>query len=154
MSTCMYFFPRRLMDMSMSSPKRISMIYPCLSQVNHFLGEVVFYCRHGRRGPVHLQNRLIVHQIKPLFYHKFIKVNIGRINVDQSSTHTILLTVWMLLVIPIVGIKHPHKYWGRDKMVDTSQTTFSNVFSSMELLKFHWNLLLSNKLTTFQHWFR
>ena len=49
-------------------------------------------------------------------------------------------------------------HWGRAKMADISQTTFSNVFSSMKMfefrLKFHWSLLLSVQLTIFQHWFR
>ena len=49
-------------------------------------------------------------------------------------------------------------YWGRDKMADISQTTFSNVFSSMKMFKFrskfHWSLFLRTQLTKFQHWFR
>ena len=49
-------------------------------------------------------------------------------------------------------------HWGRDKMADISQTTFSNVFSSMKVyefrLKFHWSWLLRIKWTIFQHWFR
>ena len=49
-------------------------------------------------------------------------------------------------------------YWGRDKMADISQTTFSNVFSSMKMfefrLKFHWSLFLSVQLKVVQHWFR
>ena len=47
---------------------------------------------------------------------------------------------------------------GRDKMDNISQTTFSNVFSSMKMfefrLTFHWSLFLRVQLTTFQHWFR
>ena len=46
-------------------------------------------------------------------------------------------------------------YWGWDKMDNISQTTFSNIFSSMKifefLLKFHWNLFLRAQLT---HWGR
>ena len=49
-------------------------------------------------------------------------------------------------------------YWGRDKMDAILQETFSNAFSWMKMLefrvKFHWILLLSFKLTIFQHWFR
>ena len=41
-------------------------------------------------------------------------------------------------------------HWGRDKMADISQTTFSNVFSSMKMfefrLKFHWSLFLISGL--------
>ena len=50
-------------------------------------------------------------------------------------------------------------HWGRDEMNDISQTTFSNVFSSMKMfefrLKFHWSLFPPRvKSTIFQHWFR
>ena len=49
-------------------------------------------------------------------------------------------------------------HWGRDKMAAISQTTFSNVFSSMKTfefrLKFHWSLFPRSQLTIFQHWFR
>ena len=49
-------------------------------------------------------------------------------------------------------------YWGRDKMPDILQTTFSNAFSSMKmlepLLKFHWNLFPGVQLTISHHWFR
>ena len=43
-------------------------------------------------------------------------------------------------------------------MNNISQTTFSKVFSSMEMfefrLKFHWSLFPRVELTIFQHWFR
>ena len=49
-------------------------------------------------------------------------------------------------------------HWGRDKIDAISQTTFSNVFSSMKMfefrLRFHWSLFLRVELTIFQHWFR
>ena len=49
-------------------------------------------------------------------------------------------------------------HWGRDKMATIFQATFWNGFSWMKmyeyLLKFHWNLFLSVKLTIFRHWFR
>ena len=49
-------------------------------------------------------------------------------------------------------------HWGRDKMVNISQTTFPNVFSSMKMfefqLKFHWSLFLRVQLKKFQHCFR
>ena len=48
--------------------------------------------------------------------------------------------------------------WGWDKIDAISQTTFSNGFSWIKMhefpIKFHWNLFLRFKLTTFQHWFR
>ena len=48
-------------------------------------------------------------------------------------------------------------HWGRDKMVDFSQTTLSNAFSWMKILEFrlklHWSLLLRVLFTIFQHWF-
>ena len=49
-------------------------------------------------------------------------------------------------------------HWGRDEMNNISQTTFSNVFSSMKMCefrwKFHWSLFPRVQLTIFQHWFR
>ena len=49
-------------------------------------------------------------------------------------------------------------HWGRDKMEAISQTTHSNTFSWMTMLKFrlefHWNLFLRVQFTIFQHWFR
>ena len=49
-------------------------------------------------------------------------------------------------------------HWGRNKMADISQTTFSNAFSWMKihqfLQKFHWSLFLRVELTIFQHRFR
>ena len=49
-------------------------------------------------------------------------------------------------------------HWGRDKMADIFQTTFSNAFSWMKMsecrLRFHWSLFLRVQLTIFQHWFR
>ena len=48
-------------------------------------------------------------------------------------------------------------HWGRDKMAAFSQTTLSNAFSWMKILKFrlkiHWSLFLRVLLTIFQHWF-
>ena len=48
-------------------------------------------------------------------------------------------------------------HWGRDKMDNTLQTTFSNAFAWMKIvvfwLKFHWNLFLWAQLTIFKHWF-
>ena len=49
-------------------------------------------------------------------------------------------------------------HWGRDKMADISQTTFSNAFSWMKIHQFrlilHWSLFLRVELTIFQHRFR
>ena len=48
-------------------------------------------------------------------------------------------------------------HWGRDEMDAISQTTFSNAFSWMKILKFrikcHWSLFLRVLLTIFQHRF-
>ena len=45
-----------------------------------------------------------------------------------------------------------------NEMNNISQTTFSNVFSSMKMCKFrwkfHWSLFPRVQLTIFQHWFR
>ena len=49
-------------------------------------------------------------------------------------------------------------HWGWDEMNNISQTTFSNVFSSMKMfelwLKFHWSFFPRVQLTIFQHRFR
>ena len=49
-------------------------------------------------------------------------------------------------------------HWGRDKIHDISQTTFSNAFSRLKMnelrLGFHWNLFLRFDLTIFQNRFR
>ena len=49
-------------------------------------------------------------------------------------------------------------HWGWDKMDAISQTTLSNAFLYMKMLKFwlkfHWSLFLRVQLTIFQHWFR
>ena len=49
-------------------------------------------------------------------------------------------------------------HWGRYKMANISQTTFSNAYSWMKIhqfrLIFHWSLFLRVELTIFQHWFR
>ena len=49
-------------------------------------------------------------------------------------------------------------HWGRGKMADISQTTYSYAFSGMKIcefrLMFHFILCLRVKLTIFQHWFR
>ena len=49
-------------------------------------------------------------------------------------------------------------HWGRDKIADIFQTTFTNVFSWMKMyefrLKFHWSLFLRLQLTIVQYWFR
>ena len=68
----------------------------------------------------------------------------------NKSTLTIykrpLVTVWQSLT-----------HWGRDKMADILQTTFSNAFSCLKMyefgLRFHWNLFLRFKLTISQQWF-
>ena len=49
-------------------------------------------------------------------------------------------------------------HWGRDEMNNISQTTFSNVFSSMKMFEFrlksHWSMFPRVQLIIFQHWFR
>ena len=59
-----------------------------------------------------------------------------------------------ILVIKPIHLSH----WGRDKVADIFQTTFSNGFSWMKMfefrLKFHWSLFPRVQLTIFQQWFR
>ena len=49
-------------------------------------------------------------------------------------------------------------HWGRGKMANIFQTTFSNAFSWMKIfefrIKFDWNFFLKIQLTKSQHWFR
>ena len=49
-------------------------------------------------------------------------------------------------------------HWGRDKMAAIFQTTLSNAFSWMKMLKFrlkfNWSLFLRVQLTIVHHWFR
>ena len=49
-------------------------------------------------------------------------------------------------------------HWGRDKIDDIFQTTFSNAFLWMKMyefrLRFHWRLFLRFQLTIIHHWFR
>ena len=58
----------------------------------------------------------------------------------------------------INGIYALKTHWGRSKMADIFQTTFSNGYSWMKKcefrLKFHWSLFLRVLLTIFHHWFR
>ena len=68
--------------------------------------------------------------------------------------------VWWLVIIQTNAVIFLAQ-WGRDKMAAISQTTYSNVFSWIEMLefrlKFHWSLSLDVQLTnitTYQYWFR
>ena len=49
-------------------------------------------------------------------------------------------------------------HWGRYKMADIFQTTFSNAFSWMKMFEFRiqcdWSVFLRVQLTIIQHWFR
>ena len=55
-------------------------------------------------------------------------------------------------------VKNELTHWGRDKMADIFQTTFSNAVSWMKMykfrLRFDWSLFPRVQLTIFQHWFR
>ena len=62
------------------------------------------------------------------------------------------------LTSPWQQVKSPSTHWGRNEINNISQTTFSNVFSSMKMyefqLTFHGSLFLGVQLTISQHWFR
>ena len=66
------------------------------------------------------------------------------------------ITNWRLQLLLPEATELTH--WGRDKMVDIFQTTFSNAFSWMKMhefrLRFHWSLFLRVQSTIFHHWFR
>ena len=57
-----------------------------------------------------------------------------------------------------IGVVSSLTHWGRGKMADIFQTTFSNEFSWMKMckfrLRFHWSLFPRVQLTIFHHWFR
>ena len=52
-----------------------------------------------------------------------------------------------------ISLKPELTHWGRDKMNNISQTTFSMKMFEFRL-KFHWSLFPRVQLTIFQHWFR
>ena len=63
----------------------------------------------------------------------------------------------LLAVKPLYGSMLVY-CWGRDKITDSMQTTFSSRFFSMKTYelwsKFHWTLVLRVQLPTFHHCFR
>ena len=67
----------------------------------------------------------------------------------SRSNHNLFRLCWIHMVLT---------HWGRDEMDNISQTTFSNVFSSMKMfefrLKFHWRLFPRVQFTICQPWFR
>ena len=75
---------------------------------------------------------------------------------DNGVDETLL--AWDKLSLRWSVSREPLTLWGRDEMNNISQTTFSNVFSSMKMfefrLKFHWSLFPGVQLTIFQQWFR
>ena len=58
---------------------------------------------------------------------------------------------------PFYSGHHILTHWGRDKMADIFQTTFSNAFSSRNMyefwLRFHLSLFWGVQFTISQHWF-
>ena len=62
----------------------------------------------------------------------------GIVRHQGSFRHSLFTWVWS----PNICYRLTH--WGRDKMEDIFQTTFSNAFSWMKMheLRFHWNLFL------------
>ena len=77
---------------------------------------------------------------------------------DSVSSGSLNPAIYCLLTCPRWLSLAYLTHWGRDEMNNISQTTFSNVFSSMKMfefwLKFHWSLFPRVQLTIFQHWFR
>ena len=81
----------------------------------------------------------------------FIKFQSKFVPKIQRTTRQCLVRLWF-------DAKMLLTHWGRDKKDTISQTTFSNVFSSMKMFKyrfkFHWSLFPRVQLTIFKHWFR
>ena len=73
-----------------------------------------------------------------------------------------MLNIWVMVTINTnPNIHHADSsltHWGRDKMAAIFQTTFSNAFSWMKMVKFrlsyHGSLFPMVQLTIFQHWLR
>ena len=96
-------------------------------------------------------------KLEPVWIIRMIELEL---NQTQFSQYFELINwLWngsfdMLYILVVYILTH----WGRDKMDDISQTTFSNAFSWMKMfeyrLKFHWSLFLGVQLTISQHWFR
>ena len=86
------------------------------------------------------------------FHRYYSSVGFCNSNGDPAPT-----TLFLLIQVSKIA-KTALTHWGRDEMNNISQTTFSNVFSSMKMfefrLKFHWSLFPRVQLTIFQHWFR
>ena len=68
--------------------------------------------------------------------------------IDESLT--VMLTHW--------GRDEMLAHWSRDEMDNISQSTFYNVFFSINLFEFrinvHWRMFIRAQITVFQHWLR
>ena len=66
--------------------------------------------------------------------------------------------MWHLCGTQYIPNLHPLTHWGRDKMADIFQRTFSNAFSWMNMyelrFRFLWSLFPRVQLTISKHWFR
>ena len=75
-------------------------------------------------------------------------------NLQANRPLTEIVQLKPILLILLELLTHR----GRGEVDNISQTTFSNVFSSLKMfeiwLKFHWRLFLRIQLTIFQYWFR
>ena len=94
--------------------------------------------------------------------------NVPSNNQGSHPDNLSVLVTWLLDVMTYFCIIKPQwvnqfchhclTHWGRDEMDNISQTTFSNVFSSMKMfefrLKFHWSLFPRVQSTIFQPWLR
>ena len=109
-----------------------------------------------------------------LLINTFSGINTNASSMRYSISHDLIYFVFLLEIINYHqagsltqllqrrsicrAIRQYLTHWGRDEMDNISQTTFSNVFSSIKMLefilKFHWSLFLRVQSTIFQHWFR
>ena len=75
----------------------------------------------------------------------------------ESQTRRTAKMQWWTLEIALKSVRGTSTHWGRDKIVATFQTIFSNAFEMRMykfLLRFHWSLFPRVQLTIFQYWFR
>ena len=82
-----------------------------------------------------------------------------RQNINQNSKSYKTPHIWLswasyALCAVLIFLTH----WGRNKMADICQTTFSNAFPWMKMyefrLKCHWSLFVRIQLAIYHHWLR
>ena len=97
-----------------------------------------------------IQITSICHQCVTKFLAK------SQILIFHSTFRSLFLSFFALSPNKLIYCSKHLTHWGWDEIVDISQMTFSNAISWMKMDEFcfRFSLLLSFKLSIFQHWFR